>query len=115
MSQGRKVIYLDFEKQIRNIEKGKQIGCCIMTEKVDLICGIQKNEEQMYLVYIASYDLEGDYMDSGNKEYYSFSDLNKAIEYIISRNFPFSEFAPHKGNKIFNINFFRKDNTVIIN
>lgn len=104
--------YLDFQNQKNNIEKGKQIGCRIITEKIFLECGIQKSKEQIYLVYIASHDLEYDYMDSGKEEYYSFSSLDKAIEYIIFRNYPFYEFAPQKGNKIFNSNWFHEENTV---
>lgn len=53
-------------------------------------------------------------MDSGVKEYYSFSDLEKAIKYIISKEFPFEKFARRKGVVLFNINFFREDNTIFI-
>ncbi len=53
-------------------------------------------------------------MDTGVKEYYSFSDLEKAIDYIISKGFPFDKFVAQKGNKIFNVNFFREDNTKFI-
>lgn len=107
--------FVDIEKQIRNIEKGKQLGCIIETENSMSICGIQKRDEQDYLVYISNHDFEFDQMDSGTKEYYSFSDLERAINYIISKGFPFDKFATRKGVKLFNINHFRKDNTVIIN
>ncbi len=105
---------MDIEKQINDIERGKQIGYIIETDTSMSLCGIQKRKEQDYLVYISNHDFEFDEMDSGIKEYYSFSDLKRAINYIISRGFPFDEFAPQKGNKIFNINFFREDNTIFI-
>ncbi|MBR1432479.1 hypothetical protein [Ruminococcus sp.] len=103
---------MDFETKINNIEKGKQIGCRIMRDNIFIECGIQK-KGQLYLVYIASHDLDYDYMDSGKKEYYSFSEITNAIHFIISRDFNFNDFATQKGNKIFNIGWFRKDNTVI--
>lgn len=109
-----KVNQMDFEKQIINIEKGKQLGCIIETESRMSLCGIQKRNEQDYLVYISKHDFEFDQMDSGVKEYYSFSDLEKAIKYIISKGFPFDKFAPRKGVKFFRINFFHEDNTVVI-
>lgn len=108
-------IDIDFEKQIRNIKKGKQLGCIIEIENSMLKCGIQKRDEQDYLVYISNHDFEFDQMDSGIAEYYSFSDLEKAIKYIISKGFPFDKFATRKGVNFFNIKHFRKDNTVIIN
>lgn len=105
---------MDIEKQMLNIERGKQIGYRIITEKNMKRCGIQKRGDKEYLVFIAFHDFEYDQMDTGKKEFYSFSTLKKAIEYIISRDFPFDKFAPPKGNKIFYADWFKKDNTVII-
>ncbi len=105
---------MNIEKQIIDIEKGKQIGYTIIKENAMLKCGIQKRKECDYLVYISSHDFEFDHMDTGVREYYSFSDLEKAIDHIISKGFPFDKFSAQKGNKIFNVNFFREDNTKFI-
>lgn len=92
---------MDIEKQIMNIEKRKQLGYIIETENKMSICGIQKRNERDYLVYFLKHDFEFDHMDFSIKEYYSFSDLEKAIKYIISKGFPFDKFATRKG-----VNFF---------
>lgn len=62
-----------------------------------------KKEDSLYLVHMAKCDLKYDY-DNTNPEFYSYSNLEDAIAYIVSRGFPFDEFKPQKGNKIFDIN-----------
>ncbi len=104
---------MDIEKQIFNIEKGKQIGYYKISENSELDCGIQKNNNK-YLVYIAFHDYEYDFMDSGREEFYSFSDLKKAIEYIVSRDIPIEEFFPQKGNKIFYTEWFNRKNITVV-
>ncbi len=95
---------MEYEKQIKLVENGKQIGYCnIKGEKVLIQCGIQK-KEHLYFVYFFEGDISEDpYGDNGkcNEEFYSFKSLESAIEYINSRKFEFDEFKPQKGNKIF--------------
>ncbi len=104
---------MEFEKQINAIEKGKQIGYSFLTDSYAYECGIQKKDGK-YLVYFAFYDFEYDHMPPGKKEFYSFSDLSKAIDYIVSREFPFEEFFTRKGNKMFYTEYFNEENTVVV-
>lgn len=96
---------MEYENQIRQIENGKQIGYCNTTDENILIqCGIQK-KDHLYLVYFFEGNISEDpFGENGDckEEFYSFTNLKNAIEYITSRNFSFNEFKPQKGNKIFN-------------
>ncbi|MDE6005110.1 MAG: hypothetical protein K2G88_06960 [Oscillospiraceae bacterium] len=94
---------MNFEKQIKMIEKGKQIGYCVIKDEVYFECGIQKKKDLLYLVYFSEYNLKYEFDENGKQEFYSYSNLEDAIAYIISRKFPFDEFKPQKGNKIFDM------------
>lgn len=94
---------MKYEKQIKMVENWKQIGYRLIKDEIYLECGIQKREDSLYLVHMAKCDLKYDY-DNTNPEFYSYSNLEDAIAYIVSRGFPFDEFKPQKGNKIFDIN-----------
>ena len=96
---------MKYEKQINLIESGKQIGYREYGDKTGRDCGIQK-KGFLYLIYICIYDFEYDAMDSGKAEYYTYERLDDAIAFIESRGFPFGEFIPQKGNKIFNPDWF---------
>lgn len=97
---------MEYERQIKLIENGIQIGYCnIKDEKILIQCGIQK-KEHLYFVYFFEGDISEDpFGDDGkcNEEYYSFRSLERAIEYIKSRSFDFNQFEPQKGNKIFRV------------
>lgn len=97
---------MEYEKQIKLLENGKQIGyCSIENEKILIQCGIQK-KDQLYFVYFFEGDISEDpFGDHGkcNEEFYSFKILASAIEYIKTRKFEFNEFKPQKGNKIFQV------------
>ena len=94
---------MEFQKQIKMIEKGKQIGYRVIKDEIYFSCGIQKRKDLLYLIYFAKYNLEYEFDENGKEEFYSYSNLEDAIAYIVSRNFPFDEFKPQKGIKIFDI------------
>lgn len=94
-----------YEKQIKLIEAGKQIGYREYNDKKGNECAIQK-KGLLYLIYICTHDFESDAMDTGRKEYFTYEKPDDAIAYIISRGFPFDQFVPQKGNKIFNPDWF---------
>ena len=96
---------MEYEKQIKMIEDGKQIGYRDYNDKSGIECGIQK-KGLLYLVYICTHDFEYDAMDTGKKEYYTYERIDDAIEYIGSRGFSFDKFIPQKGNKLFNPDWF---------
>ncbi len=94
---------MENEKQIIMIENGKQIGYRHLDGDILIECGIQK-KDALYYVYFLKGDLQKDpFGDNGtfNEEFYSFTDINKAIIYINTRGFIFSEFKTQKGQKIF--------------
>lgn len=91
---------MKYEKQIKLIESGNQIGYTEYGDKTGKACGIQK-KELLYLVYICNHDFEYDAMDSGKDEYFTYEKLEDAIDFIVSRGYEFDKFLPQKGNKIF--------------
>ena len=96
---------MKYEKQIKLIESGRQIGFRDFGDKIGRECGIQK-KGLLYLVYICTHDFEYDAMDAGKSEYYTYEILDDAIDYIVSRGFPFGSFIPQKGNKLFDPDWF---------
>jgi len=48
-----------------------------------------KKEDSLFLVYLAKCDLKYDFDDDPEREFYSYSNLEAAIAYIVSRDFPF--------------------------
>ena len=96
---------MENEKQIIMLDRGKQIGYSHMDGDILTECGIQK-KDALYYVYFLEGDLKKDpFGDNGTfkEEYYSFTDIDKAIHYINSRDFNFSGFTPRKGIKYFYI------------
>ena len=96
---------MENEKQIIMLDKGKQIGYSHMDGDILIECGIQKKDD-LYYVYFFEGNLKNDpFGENGTfkEEFYLFTDINKAINYINSRDFNFSEFTPRKGNKYFYI------------
>ena len=96
---------MEYEKQIKLIESGRQIGYREYGGTTGTVCGIQK-KGLLYLVYICNHDFEFDAMDAGKSEYYTYEILDDAIAYIVSRGFPFGSFIPQKGNKLFDPDWF---------
>lgn len=100
---------------LNKIEKGCQKGYRNYEDDDHLSeCGIQKNFDHKYCVYINFHDFTYDHMDTGKPEYYLFSDLKKAIDFIVSRGFPFLEFTTPRGNKLFCTEWLREDNTTVL-
>lgn len=94
---------MENEKQIIMLDRGKQIGYSHMDGDILTECGIQK-KDALYYVYFLEGDLQKDpFGDNGTlkEEYYSFTDIDKAIHYINSRGFNFIGFTPEKVKNIF--------------
>ena len=97
----------DFERQLSWIEKGKQIGYRVLDNYLSSEIAIQKHEGY-YKVYFEKYDLEPvNYFDEGLIEEDSrrFTEIQDAVDWIKQKGYTLDQFAPLKGQKIFNPDF----------
>ena len=97
----------DFERQLFWIEKGKQIGYHVLDGYLSSEIAIQKHEGY-YKVYFEKRDLEPvNYFDEGFIEEDSrrFTAIQDAVDWIAQKGYTLDQFAPLRGQKIFNPDF----------
>ncbi|MDE5883646.1 MAG: hypothetical protein K2H29_00990 [Oscillospiraceae bacterium] len=98
----------DFERQFFWIEKGKQIGYGILDGYLSSEIAIQKHKGY-YKVYFEKRNLEPvNYFDEGliEEDFRRFTEIQNAVNWIEQKGYTLDQFAPLKGQKIFNPDFY---------